>query len=278
MTEQIMDRLNLTDRPEYRSESRTDLRTGSRNLHRRANAMPVISSPTTDGSANRSNSITSERSSTQTDATSLPALQSKSLDEYDQLEPLGEEDLDPGSFDLVAPAPEGVKQYSLETRSEQMFSTEHLRMIFSDPSLLLRFTAFLSSSRQASIPVLIYYLDAIKALKAISYSNAIAEALDPIPGFDFTARTVALTDNAELQEKANQAFSVLVREDLPAYITQVYTQTVSLSIQRRITGTLPPALREASDGLAEVFVLTDPSRADNPIVFASEGIWTLACI
>lgn len=35
-------------------------------------------------------------------------------------------------------------------------------------------------------------------------------------------------------------------------------------------GTLPPHLREQSEGLAEVFCLTDPSRSDNPIVFASE--------
>jgi hypothetical protein len=64
----------------------------------------------------------------------------------------------------------------------------------------------------------------------------------------------------------------MVQNDLPAYITHVYIQTVSLSITRRIIGTLPPHLREASEGLAEVFCLTDPSRPDNPIVFASEGI------
>ena len=36
---------------------------------------------------------------------------------------------------------------------------------------------------------------------------------------------------------------------------------MSLSISRRITGTLAPHLRDASEGLAEVFCLTDPSRA-----------------
>lgn len=40
-------------------------------------------------------------------------------------------------------------------------------------------------------------------------------------------------------------------------------------------GTLAPHLREASEGLAEVFCLTDPSRPDNPIVFASEGMQAL---
>ncbi|KAH7418134.1 hypothetical protein BKA64DRAFT_189948 [Cadophora sp. MPI-SDFR-AT-0126] len=273
--EEMMDRLDLVDRPESRSESRDDFRTESRGesrtesraggmkSHHRANAMPSISSPSDEGSA-------SDRSSYQTNATSLPPLQQKGVDEHDQLEPLGEEDIDPASFDLVATAPEGLKPYSLETRSEQLFSTEHLQVIFNDPSLLLRFTAFLSSHRQSSIPILIYYLDAIKALKAISYSNAIAEALEPINGYDFTAAGNVKTINSALEEKAKQAFDVLVREDLPAYITHTYLQTVSLSIQRRVTGTLPSNLREASEGLAEVFCLTDPSRPDNPIVFASE--------
>ena len=77
--------------------------------------------------------------------------------------------------------------------------------------------------------------------------------------------------NVALEHKANQAFDALVREDLPAYVTQMYIQIVSLSISQRITGVLAPHLREASEGLAEVFCLTDPSRPDNPIVFASEG-------
>ncbi|KAF7897478.1 hypothetical protein EAF00_005706 [Botryotinia globosa] len=228
-----------------------------------------LSSPSTMRSRSRSRG--GSVSSYQTNATSLPALQKTGvLEEGELLEPLNEEDIDPGSFDLVAATETAGKRYSLEARSEQLFSTEHLRIIFRDPSLLLRFTSFLGAHRPSSIPILIYYLDAVKALKAISYSNAIAEALEPIPGFDFTATAASKTMSAALEEKATKAFDVLVREDLPAYITWAYIQTVSISIQRRITGTLPAHLREASEGLAEVFCLTDPSRPDNPIVFASE--------
>ncbi|KAM3070707.1 hypothetical protein ACMFMF_008158 [Clarireedia jacksonii] len=225
-------------------------------------------SPSTQRSRSRAGSF----SSYQTNATSLPPLQNKGPleDSGDQLKPLDEADLDPGSFDLVAPVEGTSQRFSLEKRSEQLFSIEHLRVIFADPSLLLRFTSYLGAYRSSSIPILIYYLDAVKALKAISYSNAIAEALEPIPGFDFTANTALKTLNAELEEKAAKAFDVLVREDLPAYITHTFLQTVSISIQRRVTGTLPAHLREASEGLAEVFCLTDPSRPDNPIVFASE--------
>ena len=217
----------------------------------------------------RSGSPDSCKTHATTFAISLPALQQKGTE--DQLDPLAEEDIDSESFDLVAPPAAGLKQYSLEIRSEQLFSTEHLRVIFDDPSLLLRFTSFISKSRPSSIPVLIYYMDAIKALKALSYSNAIAEALEPIRDLNFTLTMAKRSANSDLEEKARLAFDALVREDLPAYITHTYIQTVSLSIQRRITGTLPAHLQEASEGLAEVFCLTDPSRPDNPIVFASEG-------
>lgn len=217
---------------------------------------------------------------TQATSVQMPPLQAESaLEPYDQMEPL-EGDL-AGSFDLVAPPAQddlNHQGFSLEARSLQIFSHEHMRIIFEDPSLLLKFTAFLSTHRPQSVPILIYYLDALKALKAVRYANAIAEALSPIPGHDFTTDLAPPSVNATLENKANQAFDVMVKEDLPAYVTQMYIQIVSLSISQRITGVLAPHLREASEGLAEVFCLTDPSRPDNPIVFASEGDrLTFAC-
>ena len=208
----------------------------------------------------------------ETQATSfdLPALQAQSaLPDSDSMEPLTGDHA--GSFDLVAPPEGDVQAFSLESRSEQLFSRAHLEIIFSQPSSLLRFTAFLSTHRPQSVPILIYYLDALKALKAIKYANAIAEALSPIPKYDFTANLAPPTTNRELEDKAASAFDLLTQEDLPAFITNMYIQIVSMSISQRITGTLAPHLREASEGLAEVFCLTDPSRPDNPIVFASEG-------
>jgi hypothetical protein len=156
--------------------------------------------------------------------------------------------------------------------SELLFSKEHLAAIFKDFSLLRQFTDFLASSRPDSLPLLTYYLDATKALRAIKYANAITASLERMDDFSFTDNAPRATANAALQEKADAAFEALAREDLPAYITSTWTQTVSVSIRRRITGTLPTQLREMSEGLAEVFCLTDPSRKDNPIVFASEGL------
>jgi len=200
----------------------------------------------------------------------LPALQVyDNLDGAAELEPLADDD--PTSFDLVAPPQGGKSEYSLEKRSQVLFSREHLQVIFADSALLFKFTAFLAEYRPQAVPTLVYYLDALKAIRALHYANAICEALDPIEGLGFTNQRPDKSSNASLEQKANSAFDALVREELPAYITHLYIQLVSLSVTRRVTGSLAPHLQDASEGLAEVFCLTDPSRPDNPIVFASEG-------
>ncbi|KPM42502.1 hypothetical protein AK830_g4042 [Neonectria ditissima] len=200
----------------------------------------------------------------------LPALQTKGGLDNDGLEPLTEEEFDPASFDLVVPAHALGKQYTLEAQSELLFSTKHLEVIFEDPVLLQRFSNFLSTARPDSLPVLAYYLDTLKALKAIEYANALTGSLKSVGGLDFTEDPVTATVNHALRSRARDAFQVMANHDLPAYITHTFIQTVSITIKRRITDTLPPQLRDLSEGLAEVFCLSDPSRPDNPIVFASE--------
>ena len=193
-------------------------------------------------------------------------------EDIDRLSPLLEDD--PHSFELLAPNEATAnKGFNLETRSEQLFSKEHLEAIFLDTASLLRFTSFLSAHRPKSVPVLVYYLDALKAMRAIQYANAVAEALEPMENHEFTEHPPRPTINAVLEHKAEQAFNLLVREELPAFITHTFIQVVSLSVQKRVTGNLPIHLREASEGLAEVFCVTDPSRSDNPIIFASEGMF-----
>ncbi|KAF2084332.1 hypothetical protein K490DRAFT_49535 [Saccharata proteae CBS 121410] len=246
---------------------------GNKDRSREPSVSPAT--PTTPESRERTSG---ERSSgaesiasveTKASSITLPPLQTKGpLDEVDRMEPLLEDD--PGNFDLVAPLDGESSDYSLEKRCDLLFSKEHLETIFADAKMLHRFTGFLSLHRPKSMPLLIYYLDAVKALKAISYSNAVAEALDPIEGLDFTDVPARSTVNSPLQEKADKAFATLVREDLPAYITHVWIKVVSGTVQMRVSHKLPPHLQQASEGLAETFCLTDPSRKDNPIIFASE--------
>ena len=208
------------------------------------------------------------------DDSELPALQATNgSEDLHQLEPITEDD--PRSFDLVNPDETPREDYSLETSSQALFSKAHLQVIFSDPSLLLQFTTFLGTHRPRSVPILVHYLDSLKSLRAIHYANAICEGLDSVEGLEFTQSPIKPTLNHALETRANAAFDILARDELPAFITHQYIQIVSASIVARITGSLSPHLREASEGLAEVFCLTDPSRKDNPIVFASEGMVSL---
>lgn len=187
------------------------------------------------------------------------------------LDPVGGEDLDPSSFDLVMPVDQDgavTGKYELEERSELLFSSRHLQGIFDDSAQLHQFSNFLYQHRPSSVPLLTYYLEALKALRAIEYSNAVLRTLGPLTDFDFTHEFFQAqpTANQELQAKAHMAFEIMAREDLPMYITHVWIQTVTVSIRHRIMGTP----HHAAEGLAEVFCLTDPSRHDNPIVFMTE--------
>ena len=199
----------------------------------------------------------------------LPALQTKGASEEDHLEPLEEEDLDPGSFDIVAPEAQGYKAYSVEDRAELLMSKEHMGVILNDPRLLGDFRSFLASYRPASLPLLSYYLEAEKAIRAIKYANSVTASLRTLDGHGFAGPAEDAVNYA-LQAKHDAAFETLTRDELPRFVTHVWMGIVSLSMRRKITGSMPTDLRDASEGLAEVFCLSDPSRHDNPIILASD--------
>lgn len=202
------------------------------------------------------------------DADSRPRHASRS---GSSLEHVDDDELDPGSFDLVMPGEAGEAgpgKHALEQRAELLFSRSHMQAVLDDASELNRFFGFLRQHRPGSVPLLTYYLEALKALRAIEYSNAVLRRLESLTDFDFThdyfqAQPAA---NLELQAKADTAFEMLTREDLPMFITHTWIRTVTVAIRHRVRGTPGPM----SESLAEVFCLTDPSRPDNPIVFMSD--------
>ncbi|KAI1112619.1 hypothetical protein F5Y14DRAFT_254105 [Nemania sp. NC0429] len=205
-----------------------------------------------------------------TPETHLTGLQSTHLADHDGLKPLAAEEIDPASFDLVAPPQAPEPQFSVEEKSELLLSAEHLQVIFDDPKHMQKFTDFLYALRPDSVPRLNYYLGLVKALKAIRYADAIIKELVSIDKTPSTELPLAETISKSLMSRADETFGVLAREELPAYVTHVWARMVNKTIKQRITNTLPPNLRDLSEGLAGVFCLTDPSRDDNPMVFASE--------
>ncbi|PYH41040.1 uncharacterized protein BP01DRAFT_306910 [Aspergillus saccharolyticus JOP 1030-1] len=182
---------------------------------------------------------------------------------------------EPGlSYDLIAPAPadDAAPLHSLERLADLMFSSEHMLSILSNPSYLARFREFLLEERPRSLSLLTYYLTARKALLAIDYANALVRSV-----IDAPPATIATPDpvvgqvaHPVLHRRVTEALEALTAEELPAFITARCISLTSRVVEERVRGTLPPKFQGASDALAEVFCLTDPSRRDNPIIFASE--------
>ncbi|KAI2643287.1 hypothetical protein GGS21DRAFT_7547 [Xylaria nigripes] len=262
------------DRP---SSSRNKTEASSVAAHWVASQAGFVGNPDEAASSLKSHATRSSQSpanSTASIATTpgsnLPALQSMNVTDHDGLKPLVAEEIDAACFDLVAPPEAPDSQYSLEAKSELLFSAEHLRVIFEDQKHTQKFTDFLYTSRPDAVPFFNYYMGLVKALKAIGYANAITRELPDINKNLSDGLPLAETTSKTLKRRANEILQKLAEEELPAYVTHVWTQIVSLTIKQRITDTLPLELRNLSEGLAEVFCLTDPSRRDNPIVFASE--------
>ena len=148
--------------------------------------------------------------------------------------------------------------------------------ILNNPRYLSRFREFLLEERPRSISTLTYYLNAAKALKAIQYANTLVRLSTDVPPPSVQAvregdEPVGITTNKVLEQRVEDALKALTAEELPAFITSRCITITSKIVEERVRGTLPLKFRETSNALAEVFCLTDPSRPDNPIIFASEG-------
>ena len=188
-----------------------------------------------------------------------------------EAQPQTQVDDDPHDFDLKPPPLRRRPSQALDDLSEKLFSADHFRVILSDSALFMRFTAFLNRYKPEYAPVLVQYLEAQKAMKAVEYANTLADAMKPLYGMKKGQKVCAAAQiNYEFEERAVKALNTLVSEALPAYITLCFVKIVTETLVREITGTTLPVMRELVGSLAEVFCLADPSQPDTPIIYASE--------
>ncbi|KAJ5348068.1 PAS-associated C-terminal [Penicillium brevicompactum] len=218
--------------------------------------------PSSSNKSLRRNSVVNE----------LPVLQQTNPNEgSEQFNPILEEN-EEASYDLVAPYEgDAAPLHTLERQADLMFCTEHMLAILSNPRYLARFREFLSQERPGSFSTLTYYLNASKSLKAIEYANALVRlAVDvPTAGIETAEKPVGPTVNMALEQRVQAALDALTAEELPAFITATCINITGKVVEERVRGTLPDKFQGTADALAEVFCLTDPSRPDNPIIFAS---------
>ena len=174
---------------------------------------------------------------------------------------------DPSSPDA---SDDGDNTLSLEKRYEILFSREHLQAILTDHALSADFEKFLAFYRPRSMPMIRYYRDVTKVLKSMRYAQAMAERFDPVDDYAFTHDTVSTSLGFTwiLQDKVDRALDVLIN-DMPAFISYTYMRVMNAALAQKCGQNQD--FEFAPEGLAEVFVLSDPTKNDNPIVFSSEG-------
>ncbi|KAJ5645329.1 PAS-associated C-terminal [Penicillium longicatenatum] len=260
--------------PEYPESQYKNSAQGSLNSTNGEQTPEQCPTPPNDSSDLRSQPSlrTLRRNYTVNDVKELPLLQATNPnDGAEEFNPVDEND-DDCSFDLVAPY-EGDEPplHTLERQADTMFSSEHMLAILTNPRYLARFREFLLTERPKSIPVLTYYLNASKALKSLEYANSLIRlsVLLPPTGIEPAKQPVELTINPALEARVQDGLNALTAEELPAFITSTCINITSKVVEERVRGTLPEKFQGTADALAEVFCLTDPSRPDNPIIFAS---------
>lgn len=154
---------------------------------------------------------------------------------------------------------------NIEQLAERLFSIDHLKLILEQRPFFIRFRAFLLAFQPHLAVTLRQYLDVQKALAAVCYANALAENL--WPGLE------AAMVKEDFEARSKTALDKLLNEALPMYITHKATELVTDVLAKEITGHGVPSMKHMLHGLAEVYCLSDPHQQDNPIVYASEGVY-----
>ncbi|KXT04450.1 hypothetical protein AC578_3572 [Pseudocercospora eumusae] len=191
-------------------------------------------------------------------------------DGYNLESPGDEED----AYNLKPPPANKVHndQPDIEELSVRFFSSDHLDFILRDYGLALRCIRFLQTYRPQHADMLKRYVEAKKAMGAIEYANSVANHLKPPSGYP---PMVAASVDERFEKHAKSLVEALTEEALPAYLTYRLTATVTDTLVKEITGNSSPIMHELIPSLAEVYCLTDPSKKDNPIVYASEEFYNI---
>lgn len=182
-------------------------------------------------------------------------------------EPTTQASDDQEGYDLKPPPP-NISNENIEALAIRFFSNDHLDIIIRDKNAGARFTQFLEQFRPQYSPSLRHYLQARKAATAVEYANAIATNIPVTHG---EPQFVAASINENFDAKSREIAEELLDEALPAYLTHRLTTIVTDTLVKTITGNNIPAMQDLVPNLAEVYCISDPSLADNPIVYASEG-------
>lgn len=152
---------------------------------------------------------------------------------------------------------------------ELLFSSQHLKLILAHQALGTKFRTFIAACRPGSVSVLDRYYRLTKALRSILYAESIIRGLETedTPMADHIGN-VAIP--WVIREQADRQLSKLASDDLRAFIADLYIRSSHDALSDQILRKQSPESPALTAGLAEAFVVSDPARPDNPIIFTSD--------
>ena len=168
------------------------------------------------------------------------------------------------------PHPTNAGQICIETMDESLFSIEHVKQVLEDRDLNVEFQTFLGACQPNAMPHFARFSILTKALRSIRYAEAIVSGLNSVRDAPVTSKIGNFTMPWVIQDKIESTLNIFVDKYFRAFIADKYARLSERALADRVIGNYNSKIAEIVPGLAEVFVLSDPTRHDNPVVFTSD--------
>ena len=172
--------------------------------------------------------------------------------------------------EAILPRNSSAECIPLEVVDGLLFSSQHLKLILGDRRLSPEFRTFIKARTPQTVPVFARYINLLKALRSIEYAEAIVKGLEAADEKAFATEIGSVAMPWVIQDKIDSVLVNLVDNELRSFIADIYARIAESALSDRVMGKDNTEAPDIADGLAEVFVLSDPVRPDNPIVFTSD--------
>lgn len=181
---------------------------------------------------------------------------------------------DSQSYDLRPPPVPRRYSLGIESTADLLYGESHLVSILKDKKLRGEFVKFLAQRMPSQMVHMVRLSENEKAIAAVTYANAIAQAQRPMTGTQQPA--VAAVFSEQFRKDGQRTFGMLLAEALPAYIAYALTNEVMRYMEKQIPRMRTSHMdKQPVKGISEVFCLTDPNMKDHPIIYASKEFFRL---
>lgn len=160
---------------------------------------------------------------------------------------------------------------TLQKLSDYMFSRQHLQSVLEDPHLARQLGAHICSNDPSSLYLLKRMRNLSKALQSIYHAQAILDQLEDHESQIESPIAGKVGMPWVLQEKMEGTLADLAAGAFRSFLTDLYRRAVIRALGDQVSGRSNRSAQDLEDaGLAEAFVLADPTKSDNPVTFTSD--------